>query len=196
MPKRILVIQGHPDPAPERLCRALGRAYAEGARGAGAEVREIDVAQLDFPLLRSNDDYKAGPGAAPDAVKPAIEAVGWADHVLILYPLWMGDMPALLKAFFEQAFRPGVALGYGEGFPKPLFKGKSARVAVTMGMPKAAYRVMFGAHGVKALEKSVLGFAGMKPIKESLFGMVENDKPEKMAKRIAKFRETGAKDAS
>jgi putative NADPH-quinone reductase len=196
MPKSILIIQGHPDPAPDRLCRALANAYREGAKSAGAEVRYVDVAQLDFPLLRTEADFQRGPDGAPDAIKRAAADIAWADHLLIIYPLWMGDMPALLKAFFEQTFRPGFALSYGEGFPKPMFKKKSARVAVTMGMPTAAYRLIFGAHGVKALEKSVLGFAGMKPIRESLFGMVQGDEPGKMTKRIDKFRETGAKDAS
>ena len=147
--------------------------------------------------MRSEADYQRGPDHAPEAVRPAIADVAWADHLLVIYPLWMGEMPALLKAFFEQTFHPGVALSYGEkGFPKPMFKGKSARVAVTMGMPKAAYRLMFGAHGVKALEKSVLGFAGVKPIRESLFGMVQAGDRAKTAKRIEKFRETGAKDAA
>lgn len=196
MPKKILIVQGHPDPAPERLCRALAQAYRRGAEAAGAEVREIDVARLDFPLLRTEADFHRGPDAAPEAIRRAAADIAWADHLLIIYPLWMGDMPALLKAFFEQTFRPGFALSYGEGFPKPMFKGKSARVAVTMGMPKAAYRLLFGAHGVKALEKSALGFAGMKPIRESLFGMVQGKEREKTAKRIDKFRDTGAKDSA
>lgn len=196
MPKSILIVQGHPDPAPERLCRALAQAYRQGAASAGAEVREIDVARLDFPLLRTEAEFQRGPDGAPGAIKRAAADIAWANHLLIIYPLWMGDMPALLKAFFEQTFRPGFALSYGEGFPKPMFKKKSARVAVTMGMPTAAYRLIFGAHGVKALEKSVLGFAGMKPIRESLFGMVQGGDREKMTKRIDKFRETGAKDAA
>ena len=33
----------------------------------------------------------------------------WADHVVILYPLWLGSMPALLKALLEQMLRPGFA---------------------------------------------------------------------------------------
>lgn len=196
MPKSVLIIQGHPDPAPERLCRVLAKAYREGAESTGAEVREIDVARLDFPILRTEADFQRGPGAAPAAIKRAAADIDWASHILIIYPLWMGDMPALLKAFFEQTFRPGFALSYGEGFPKPLFKGKSARVAVTMGMPKAAYRLIFGAHGVKALEKSVLGFAGVKPVRETLFGMVQGQDAEKISKRIDKFRNVGAKDAA
>ena len=53
MPARIAIIQAHPDPAGGHLCHALAEAYDEGAREAGHELRRIDVAQLDFPLLRS-----------------------------------------------------------------------------------------------------------------------------------------------
>ena len=41
---RIAVIDGHPDPAPERLCHALADAYAEGAARGGHEVRRVAVA--------------------------------------------------------------------------------------------------------------------------------------------------------
>ena len=48
MGKRILILLGHPDPRPERLCRALAEAYHAGAVEAGHEVAVIDVARLDF----------------------------------------------------------------------------------------------------------------------------------------------------
>ena len=54
----------------------------------------------------------------PEDVKEGQEAIVWADHIVFLYPLWLGDMPALLKAFLEQALRPGVALQYGDS-PMP-----------------------------------------------------------------------------
>lgn len=202
MAKKIVILQGHPDPAGGRLCHALADAYAAGAEEAGAEVRRIEIAALDFPILRSKADWEAGEDAAPESLRPAIAAARWADHMLIIYPLWMGTMPALLKAFMEQAFRPGVALAdassgdkAGGGFPKPAFKGKSARVAITMGMPALAYRWVFGAHSLKSLEKNILRFAGVRPIRESLFGLVEAGTREAREKRIAKFRETGRQDA-
>lgn len=34
----------------------------------------------------------------------------WADHIVFLYPLWLGHMPALLQAFLEHALRLGIAL--------------------------------------------------------------------------------------
>ena len=58
--RRILIIQGHPDPAGRHFGHALADAYAEGAMAAGHEVRRIEVALLDFPLLRSQADWLKG----------------------------------------------------------------------------------------------------------------------------------------
>ena len=57
MSKRILLVQGHPDAKGHHLCHALEDAYGDGAVRAGHEVRRIDVAALDFPLLRSQDEH-------------------------------------------------------------------------------------------------------------------------------------------
>lgn len=70
--------------------------------------------------------------------------------------------------------RPGVALEYGaQGFPRQLLAGRSARVVVTMGMPVLIYRWYFRAHGVRGLERSILRFSGIKPVRETLLGMVQ-----------------------
>ena len=70
--------------------------------------------------------------------------------------------------------RPGVALEYRKhGFPRGLLAGRSARLVVTMGMPALIYRWYFQAHGVRGLERSVLRFAGVKPVRETLLGMVD-----------------------
>ena len=61
MPRRILIIVGHPDGSPKRLCRALADAYAEGARSAGHEVRLLDIATLDFPILRTMEEFTERP---------------------------------------------------------------------------------------------------------------------------------------
>jgi putative NADPH-quinone reductase len=53
-----------------------------------------------------------------------------------------------------------------------MLKGRSAHVIVTMGMPATAYRLAFGAHGVKGFESGILGMAGINPIRETLIGGV------------------------
>jgi putative NADPH-quinone reductase len=190
--RRIAIIQGHPDATRRHLCHALAEAYASGARAAGHEVREINVAELDFPILRSKEAFENS--ALPASLAPGQAAIGQADHLLIVYPLWLGTMPALLKAFMEQVFRPGFAFELGEQgrrWKRPL-KGKSARIVVTMGMPVLFYRWYFGAHGLKSLERSILGFAGIGPIRESLFGMIEQASEAKRQAWLARMRRLGA----
>lgn len=50
---RITIIDGHPDPNGTRYVHALADAYAAGGEAAGHEVRRIEIAELDFPILRS-----------------------------------------------------------------------------------------------------------------------------------------------
>ncbi len=192
MTKRIAIVQGHPDATRAHLCHALADAYATGARSNGHEVQAINVAELEFPMLRSKEAFESGP--LPESLAPSQAAIGQADHLLIVYPLWLGTMPALLKAFLEQVFRPGFAFqlgARGKLWNKPL-KGKSARIVVTMGMPVFFYRWYFGAHGLKSLERSILGFAGIGPIRESLFGMIEQASEVKRRDWLARMRRLGA----
>jgi putative NADPH-quinone reductase len=161
----IAIIQGHPDRRGGHLCHALADAYAEGAEAAGHAVRRIEVAALDFPVLRSREDWADGP--LPPDLEAAQQAVAWAGHVVIVYPLWLGTMPALLKAFLEQLFRPGFAVA-PEGGPKGwshMLSGRSARVVVTMGMPALVYRWWFRAHSLKSLERNILKFVGIRPVR-------------------------------
>lgn len=192
MAKCIAIIQGHPDAARRHLCHALAEAYADGAQASGHEVHPINVAELDFPLLRSKEAFETG--VLPPCLAPSQAAIGRADHLLIVYPLWLGTMPALLKAYLEQVFGPGFAFALGDSgraWKRPL-KGKSARIVVTMGMPVFFYRWYFGAHGLKSLERNILGFAGVGPIRESVFGIIEQASDAKRQARLAKLRRLGA----
>lgn len=169
---KILIIDGHPDPAPERLNHALAEAYAKAAHELGHEVRTIGLAGLDFPLMRTQADFVQGTPVA--AIQAAQDCLKWADHYAFFFPLWIGDMPALLKAFMEQTFRPGVAMEYAGRHrpPKQLLRGKTARIVVTMGMPAVVYRRLMGAYALKALER-IFQFAGVGPVRETIIGGIE-----------------------
>jgi putative NADPH-quinone reductase len=178
MARSIVVIHGHPDPDPAHLCRALANAYAESARAAGHTVNEIDIATLDFPILRSAAEF-AGP--VPETLLPAFDAIKAADHILLVFPLWLGTLPALTKAFFEQVAHRNVAFEDSKdgGWPKGALSGRSARIVVTMGMPAFVYRFWYFAHGLRGFERNVLALIGIKRIRETLFGMVEGVSNEK-----------------
>ena len=171
--QRILLIQGHPDAVTPHLCHTLAEAYAEGASAAGHEVRWTDVARLDFPLLRSQQAWEQG--TLPATLQTAQDDIAWAEHLVLFFPLWLGDMPSLLKGFLEQVARPGFAFS-AEGnnpFGRKGLTGRSARVVVTMGMPALVYRWYFRAHSLKSLERNILGFVGIAPVNETLVGMVD-----------------------
>jgi putative NADPH-quinone reductase len=91
---KIAIIQGHPDQAGRHFCHALADAYGQGAQSAGHEVFRIEVAQLGFPLLRTKEEFYSG--SPPSSLKPAQEIIASAGHLVIVYPLWLGEMPALL----------------------------------------------------------------------------------------------------
>lgn len=189
--KRILLIQGHPDSG-SYLCHALAEAYAGGATAAGHEVRTTQVAQLDFPLLRSQQVWEKEP--VPPALQQAQEDLRWAEHIVLFFPLWLGDMPALLKAFLEQVMRPGFAFSYSEkgtAFTSKGLEGRSARVVVTMGMPALVYRWYFRAHSVKSLERNILGFVGIAPVRETLIGAAAGLQPADAQQWLAKLEKLG-----
>jgi putative NADPH-quinone reductase len=171
--KRIALIQGHPDPAGGHFGHALASAYEGSASEAGHRVKTIPVARLQYDLLRNAREWEQEPVA--DAIRDAQRTIDWAEHLVIFFPLWMGDMPARLKAFFEQVLRPGFAIGKAAPgrMGRKLLKGRSARIVVTMGMPAFFYSVYYRAHSVKSLQRNVLEFCGIAPVRATLIGMVE-----------------------
>lgn len=171
--KRILIVQGHPDPKGGHFVQGLATAYQNGARNAGHEVSRIDVARLEFPLLRSASDWQFR--EPPREIRDAQAALAAAEHLVIFFPLWLGDMPALVKGFFEQLLRPGFAISKGARNPLAagLLKGRSAHIVVTMGMPALFYRLFFGAHSMKSLKRNVLEYCGFRPVRLTVIGMVE-----------------------
>jgi putative NADPH-quinone reductase len=189
MRREILLIDGHPDPDSAHLDHALAEAYVRGAESAGHAIRRLRVAELDFPLLRSKADFDTG--TPPDDIVAAQRGIAAADHLVIVFPLWLGGMPALLKGFLEQVFRPDFAFDLEKGPMGGRLKGKSARVIVTMGMPALAYRWYYRAHSLKSLERNILKFAGIEPIRDSLYGMVEGVSDETRQRWLDEMEKLG-----
>ncbi len=192
MSKKILILNGHPDATSHGLCHALAEAYASGASGAGHAVRRLDVAALQFGFVRSMSEFEHG--SPPADVAAAQESIRWADHLVIVFPLWLGDMPALLKAFFEQALRPGFAFTYrARGLPEMHLTGRSARVIVTMGMPAFVYRWYFRAHGLKNLKRNILRFVGFSPVHDTVLGGVATRGKSGIERWLSEMKVLGAR---
>ncbi len=194
MGRRILILDGHPDPDPDRYCHALASSYAQGAAGIGHVVHRTNLSDLDFPLLLSGRDWEEGPTPAPILALQA--QIAWAEHIVIVYPLWLGEMPARLKGLLDQALRPaftfaGEPVAPGNG----TLKGRSARIIITMRMPAIAYRWLYFAHSVRSLKRNVLGLVGIDPVRDTIIGAVETRSAASRKRCLEQIRRMGASAA-
>lgn len=188
MGRKIVVINGHPDPSGERFVAALVGAYLQGASETGHQIRRIDVGEINLKPVHSMAEF-AGPATA-QAIGLQ-ETIAWAEHLVIVYPLWLGGPPAVLKAFFEQVFRYGFALGREGMQIKGLLKGRTARVVITMGMPAPIFRLVFDAPGLKAVTRGILMTCGFGPVRSTVIGNVEGSAGARAA-HLRRMRRCGA----
>ncbi|MGH8235282.1 MAG: NAD(P)H-dependent oxidoreductase [Rhodanobacteraceae bacterium] len=186
----VLLILGHP--RQDSLCAALADAYRNGANRAGATVRTLVLADLDFdPHVRV--DSPENQALEPDLARAA-ELLEWAEHMVFVYPTWWGTMPALLKGFLDRMVMPGTAFHYYgpraidcEG----LWGGKSGQLITTMDTPPPIYRWLYKGPGTHAMRNATLGFCGIKPVHALVFGSVRTSTPRKREAWLEKTRRAG-----
>lgn len=189
--KKILIIQGNPDSS--SFCDALAKAYKKGAFGANAEVKEINIREIEF-TFNLPFGYKNMDKLEPGLIK-AQELIQWANHLVFVYPTWWGTMPALLKGFIDRVFLPGFAFQYRKGsvWWDKLLKGKSARLIVTMDTPPWYYRLIYRCPGHNAMKKSTLEFCGVKPVRISSIGPIKHSKKSKRISWLNQVEKLGEK---
>jgi len=166
---RIAIVVGHARTG--TFCEALGESYRNGASAAGHDAQLFVTSRLAFdPVLR--EGFERVQPLEPD-LAAASRALHEADHIVLIFPLWLGTLPAIFKGFLERVLQPDLVVPSKEGrFPK-LLDGKSARVVVTMGMPGLVYRWWYGGHAVSMLRRNILGFMGAAPVRTMIYGSIE-----------------------
>lgn len=189
--KKIAIINGHPHK--DSFNFGVAKAYKLGAIASGAEVREIVIRDLDFnPNLQFG--YKKRMELEPDLLK-AWEIIQWADHMVWVHPVWWGGFPAIMKGFIDRLFLPGMAYKYRENsvWWDKLLKGKTAHILTTLDQPGWYYRLFFGRPSVNQLRKSVLEYCGVKPVRVTYIGIIQNSKDEQRTQWLTKVNELGKK---
>ena len=168
MGKRVLVILGHP--SGQSFCAALANQYAESANSAGNEVRLLKLGDLRFdPIL--HEGYNPTQPLEPDLLN-AQAAITWAEHLVFVFPIWWGGIPALMKGFLDRILLPGFAFQYrkGKAFPEQRLTGKTAHLLVTMDTPTWYYKWVYHMPAVHQMRKTTLAFCGIKTGTTLTFG--------------------------
>lgn len=188
--KKILIINGHPDQ--ESFNFALSNAYKSGAEKSNAEVMEINIRALSFnPNLQFG--YRKRTELEPD-LKKAQEKLKWADHIVWVYPVWWGSVPAIMKGFLDRVLLPGFAFQKREGsvWWDKYFTGKTSRLICTMDQPPWYYRLMYRSPSHHAMKKLTMNFIGVRSVKITAIGPIRLSTEKfrhKWLKRIEKLGE-------
>ena len=189
--KKILIINGNPKE--QSFCCSLAKRYAAGAIEAGLLVDVVHISELEFdPVLRAGYDLDQELEADLAGIK---EMINNAEHLVIVFPVWWGSVPAKLKGLFDRVFTPGFAFKYtkDDALPKQLLKGRSARVIITMDTPVWYYSLVYGSPASKMVKKTVLEFCGFSPVKVSKLGSVLKSTEQQRTKFLEKIYKLGVK---
>jgi len=174
--KKILIINGHPKK--DSFCNALCNVYKIGAIAAGNEVVLINLFELNFNLNLQNGFSKTE--EIETDIIFAQEKIKWAQHLVIVHPVWWGSVPALLKGFFDKALLPGFAFKYRENSVMwdKLLVGKTARLIYTTDTPIWIYKFFFSAPSVNQIKNRTLKFCGIKPVRVTAIGPIRKSTSE------------------
>ena len=166
--KNVLIINGHPKPG--SYCSALAQAYVKGASQSGYHTLLLNLYELEFNYnqvsgLKQNQDLETDLRHAQDKMK-------WANHIVIVHPVWWGSVPAILKAFFDRILLSGFAFQYHKKGPwwDKLLAGRSARIIYTSDSPSWFYKWLMKEPSVKQVKERTLEFCGIKPVKLTSIG--------------------------
>lgn len=189
--KRILLILG--TPKSDGLCHALAEAYSNGARAQGHVVRQLRLGELQFdPILR--EGYGQHQALEPDLLE-AQRQIHWAEHLVFVYPVWWGGVPALLKGFFDRTFLPGFAFKYRNRSQlwDKLLSGRTADLLVTLDTPPWYFRWIYGAPAHRQMVRTILGFCGIKTRRLSEFAPVRPSSEEQRQSWLRRAERLGVR---
>lgn len=184
---------GNPDM--DSLSAKLADAYEVGALAAGHEVRRQNIPEMQFdPVLHKG--YKQIQALEPD-LETFQENVKWCEHFVIIYPNWWCTMPTLLKGVFDRAWLPRFAFRFRKndlyGWEK-LLRGRSAHTIILADIPGWFTWLLFGEF-TNELQRGILGFAGINPVKVTVFSPSERTTPERRLRWINKVKDMGERAA-
>ncbi|MDR2542993.1 MAG: NAD(P)H-dependent oxidoreductase [Treponema sp.] len=137
---QFLIIESHP--YRESFNTNAAAMIRKVLTGKGHTVETIDLINDKFDPVMYTDDLKLwSKGKTTDKlVEKYKKMITNADMLVILFPVWWGNMPAILKGFWDKVLLPGWAYTLAEdGSLSGLITGKKAVVITTMSVPSVFF---------------------------------------------------------
>lgn len=144
----VLLVYAHPEPT--SFTAALTTVAADALRTAGHTVEVSDLYGEGFDPVAGRHDFRETADAtrfhyqteqghahatgtfAPDIVREQQRFLR-ADLVVWLYPIWWGNVPAIVKGWFDRVLAFGFAYADGKRFDTGFFPHKKGLLCLTTG---------------------------------------------------------------
>ncbi|WP_272151444.1 NAD(P)H-dependent oxidoreductase [Tenacibaculum aiptasiae] len=189
--KKVVIINGHPDK--ESFNFSLSKAYKIGTEKSNTELKIINIRELDFnPNLQYG--YRKRTPLEPDLLN-AQATLKWADHIVWVFPVWWGSVPAIMKGFLDRVLLPDFAFKKRENslWWDKKFKGKTARIICTLDQPAWYYKWFNGNPSHNAMKKLTMNYIGIKKVRITTIGPIRLSKENFRKKWLKKIELLGEK---
>lgn len=178
-----LIIYAHPYNG--SFCHAVKEKVLETLKEEGKEYSIIDLYADKFDPVMSGEDLKlySKGGTTDKNVEKYLDILGETDSLFVIFPVWWGVMPAILKGFFDKVFLPKKAyVPMKSGLLKPKFPQiKKTVIFNTLGGPKFYHNWILMFPVKKVVANTTLKLIGAKKIKIVQFDSMKKSTDKKRA---------------
>jgi NAD(P)H dehydrogenase (quinone) len=160
------------NPNPESFGSSLVKALHHSLLKEGNEVEIRDLYQLGFNPILSVDDFSTfAIHRIPDDIAVEQKYVLWSEHIILVYPVWWGGMPAILKGYIDRVFTEEFAYEYSYDGSHGLLSPRKGSTICTAGAFERDYNDVRAAMNLISGEV-IFKFIGLEPCKQLFYGGV------------------------
>ncbi len=173
----VLVIFAHP--YNKSFNYAIYQRVLSTLSDGGHNVITHDLYAENFdPVLKGYEAASDGP-PTDEAIVEHAKHLTWADAIIIIHPIWWGQMPAILKGWVDRVIKNGIAFTFREdenGNEKRirLVKLKKAVVINTANSSIEKEKETLGNAIENLWQKSVFAFLKVKDFNRKTFRIIAN----------------------
>ena len=185
---KTLIVYYHPHEG--SFCSAIRDAVQSGLHTGNHECKTIDLGKDEFdPVMREKDleafvlagrDSESELAEVDPIVLRYMKKLRWAEHLVMIFPIWWMTMPAMTKGFVDKVIFPGIVYKMEGGkLVSMLSSLKQVTIITTMNTPSDVYKNMFNNSLEGSLIKGTFNQIGIHDIRWVSLNMVKQVGDEK-----------------
>lgn len=185
---KYLVIYTHPNP--KSFNHAVLETVMDELEHAGAEYEIRDLYAESFDPLLANSDIEAlQTGITSEDIALEQKMISEADMLILIFPVWWFNMPAILKGYMDRVFSEGFAFEITEKGVSGLLGGRRAAIFNTTGGTRDTYQNYgYGDAFRKCVCEGIFRFCGMEVILQHFLYAVPAVSTEEREKMLEEVR--------